>query len=101
LTTLFPDDTQFKWMPVVYVPGKAETDYCGLVNEKGMFGYRGFEEFHAVITQTNGEFLQGRITRKKMSGAGVSTQMLAQSTGNAIVDGACQKAGYVDFSKAR
>lgn len=99
---IFPNDnTQFKWVPVVYVPGKPETDYCGLVSETTIFGEPGeYQVFHAVLSQTNGEFLQGRITRTKTSGGGTPNQLLAQSIGNGMVDGTCQKAGYVDFSKA-
>src|SRR5262249_55093708 len=86
LTTVFPDEARFKWMPVIYVPGKAETDYCGLVSQKGIFGHEEFQQFHAVISQTNGEFLQGRMTRAKRSGAGLPTYRLGEAISNRMVD---------------
>lgn len=97
-----PDEAQFKWMPVRYVAGSSETDYCALVSEKNMFGGNApFHVFHAVLKQTGGEYLTGSIGRMLESGAAPGNAMIAENINNGLVEGYCKKAGYIDFSKAR
>src|SRR5262245_24214040 len=97
-----PDEAQFKWMPVRYVAGSSETDYCALVSERNMFGGNApFHVFHAVLKQTGGEYLTGSIGRVLESGAAPGNAMIAENINNGLVEGYCKKAGYIDFSKAR
>jgi hypothetical protein len=97
-----PDEAKFKWMPVRYVAGSSETDYCGLLSEKTMFGsHMPFHVFHAVINQTGGEYLQGSIGRMMQDGAAPGNAMIAQNINNGLIEKYCNKAGYIDFSKAR
>src|SRR5262245_13934862 len=97
-----PDEAQFKWMPVRYVAGSSETDYCALVSERNMFGGNApFHVFHAVLKQSGGEYLSGSIGRMLESGAAAGNAMIAVTINKGLVDGSCEKAGYIDFSKAR
>jgi hypothetical protein len=98
---LSPEDRRIKWMPVSYVPGTSETDYGGLVSDKQLFGGFGeFRTFHAVIKQSGGEFVEGRIDRTIENHAALQFKA-AEILSNSMVNNWCTRAGYVDFSKAR
>jgi hypothetical protein len=79
-----PDSVKFEWVPVKYIPGAYEIDYCGRVNAKNSSGeYTGFRIFHAILDlDDKHQFSIGRIDSED-----------AQEQ--------CAKKGYIDFSQAK
>lgn len=96
-----PDSAHFKWLPVTYVPGTPATDYCGLVNSKNSYGgYVGFHKFRAVLRQdAKGQYTTGDIIDIAQDDLG--TDDVGVAWNNGMVDGRCQRFGYVDFDAAK
>jgi hypothetical protein len=79
-----PDSVKFEWMPLIYIPGAFEIDYCGRLNAKNSAGgYTGFRIFHAILNlDDKHQFSIGRIDSED------ATEQ-------------CARMGYIDFSQAK